>query len=109
MNEQSAFYKEGNQGSKKGLCDLPKGTRLAVGLSQGPLLSPRPGLTPLQAAVSAKVPSILAALQPGWRKGLPCLVWKNRAKAMATGCLGAEPDSHAGAEVLRALCLLSHA
>lgn len=74
MYEQSKFYKEGDQGSKKGLCGLPKVTRLEVELSQGTLPSPRPGLTPLQAAVSAKVLSILAALQPGWRKGLPFLV-----------------------------------
>lgn len=76
---------------------MPTVTQLVASLGGSSLLTPRPGLTPLQAAASAKVLPPLAALQLGERKGLSFLVWKNRAQAMVTACPGAEPESHAGA------------
>lgn len=82
---------------------MPTVTQLVASLGGSSLLTPRPRLTPLQAAASAKVLPPLAALQLGGRKGLSFLVWKNRAQAMVTGCPGADPDGRAGAPVSRAM------
>lgn len=101
---KAPFYYEGNQGSKIRVCDLPKVTQLVASLGgTSPLTTPRANTTPGCCLCSS--PPLVAALRPGGRKGLCFIVWKNRAKAMATGCPGPESDR---LMCPRLWCLLYH-